>query len=378
MKSHLNLSLLIVFAICFFNCKKNDDSQTKIDSDQELTSSDQDSTKLPNPKKAIVALGKGNPWQLVDTTQWNKGYNNIDVFKFYINDIVDEAYSLQEKQDFIKVLKDKNIKIAVELGGLLSTFHDKGDQVAEFSFNKDGLFIQHLVTTVEEGGLGGYVDILEFDGPIHRILYPNKIAPSTVQNLDLAVSEFVEVIDLWREKFPNVEVNYVPSFPNWGWKGEPAYTNHSYAQQEFGFGDMHIWVSKLIQEASTKGTKINGLTLANGYDFVIGQKPSNQEHAIVGIDWLARINDLEATVRNGGWNFNLILNTQASSNDGTNYNEVYYNDILSFVDLYDSSNGKIDTYWIQAWYAFPSEWLPETQDYTMTNATKAVLEKVKN
>ncbi len=370
MKSRLSLSLLIVFIICFFNCKKNDD--------QGIIPTNKDSTKLPNPKNVIVALGKGSSWQLADTTQWNTGYNNIDIFKFYINDIINEEYSLQEKQNFIKVLKDKKIKIAVELGGLSKTFHDKGDQIAELSFNKDGQIIQHLITSVEDGGLGGYVDILEFDGPIHRALYPNKIAPSTIQNLDLAISEFVQVINLWRERFPNVEVNYVPSFPNWGWKGEPAYTHHSYAQQEYGFGDMHIWITKLIQEASTKGTKINGLTLANGYDFVIGQKKSNQEHAIVGIDWLARINDLEDTVRSDGWNFNLILNTQASSNDGTNYNEVYYNDILSFIDLYSSSGGKIDTYWVQAWYAFPSELLPETKDFTMTNAAKAVLEKVKN
>ncbi len=373
MKSFLYLALLII-AVVFFGCKKNNDDQLTIDLDQN-------DIIYPNPDNKIVALNKGAPWELADITQWATVYNNIDIYQFYIGDIADDRFTLEEKQKFIKVLKDKNIKIAIESGGLIASFHDEGNQAGELSFQKDFQDIELLLKPISEGGLGGYLDILNFDAPVRRMLYPNKTSPSPFQNLDMAANEFVDMVDLWRGVFPNIEINYVPSFPNWGWKGEVAYNNKPQAQEEYGFGDYHEIISKVIEVANSNNTKINGMTLANGYDYAIGKQKSNQAHVIKDMDWLARIRDIEQTVKNNGWNFYLSLNNTdviTEQDEETIYDEKYFTDAIAFIDLYDSSGGSADGYWVQTWAPYPTEWLPETKDYTMTNTAKAVLEKVKN
>lgn len=372
MKTYAVTFIISIFILC--GCKKDDNNVTET----ENPTGTESTVVFPNPKNIQVLLSKGGLWQMKDTLQWQTVYNNLDGIKFYINEFVDNNHlSLEDKQDFIKILKAKNIKIAVEAGGLLTQFHDEGDLVAEYSFNDEWQKIEKLITPVEAGGLGGYLDIIDFDGPIRRVLCPKKDFMSPHQNIDLAVSEFVELVGLWRAELPNLEVNYTPSFPNFGWKGEPSYLKLVNCQGQIGYADSYEILTKMDSVSKANNIVIDGLTLVNGYDYAAGLVKSNQEQAIADIDWVARIKDAHTTVKGFGWDFNLVLTTQGDSHDGKSKDEIFLDHALAFIDLYGASP-QVDGYTLQSWYGFPSELLPETKEFTATYAAKEVLEKVKN
>ena len=104
---------------------------------------------------------------------------------------------------------------------------------------------------------------------------------------------------------------------------------------------------------------------------------SNQKERIQGIDWLKRIVELEAMVKTNGWKFNLIYNSGIAGTETTGGNQMYYNHTMDYINAYKAKGGDPDGYWIQSWYHYPNNWLSESSDFTMTNLTKAVLEKVK-
>ncbi len=359
---------LLIFSLLLVASCSHTNNNTIIDEGQSVI-------EYPNPKSKTVLMCKAEPWELRDTIQWQTTYSNIDVFKFYIGGLSDTRYSLEEKQQFIKVLQDKKIKIAVELGGLLSGFHDSGSQAAELSFQSDMKKIEFLVKPISEGGLGATLDMIDMDGPLRRILFPDKQTPSPYQNIELAIGELLDVVALWKDKFPQLKVNYLVNFPNWGWKGGYAYLHKNYDGGEMGYGDFSIVLSKIITQATARGVKIDALTIDNPYDYATGQAASNQSHLIQDIDWIERIKELEVSVKNEGWDVNLIFN---SSSGGKSSNENYYNDTMSYIELYENNGGNPDGYWVQSWYPFPSVWMPETTSFTMTNLTNSVLKKVKN
>lgn len=327
--------------------------------------------EIKSQTRPRIAMCWGRPWELADTTQWNYVYHHIDVFKFYIGDILNATGSRVDSTRarlFVKHLVTKGIKIAVENGGLLDWYADKGDQAAQFSFNEDYQTLKTLIRWIKAVDPSKSIDILDLDHPLLRMLYPNDEKKS-YHTLQSAAVELFKLVKMWREAVPGIELNLLSNFPNWAWGNTPAYYELFGSQN--GYGHYQDELNAVQAESERAGLKLDGFTIDNPYDYATGKASSNQPAQIQGVDWMKRIKEVGDVARAMGLTVNMIFNT-----NGSRTAQGYSEQTLAFIDLYHAQVGTPDGYWIQSWYQMPEKWLPETENYTMTNLTMKAIQKL--
>lgn len=328
---------------------------------------------IKNKTTPRIAMCWGKPWELADTSQWNYVFNNIDVYKFYIGDILNASGSRVDSAKaklFVKYLVDKGIKICVENGGLLDWYAEKGDSAAYYSFKEDYNTLKTLIRWIKEADNSKTLDMLDMDGPIRRMLFPNN-KPVAYHNIGSAVIELFKVVKMWRDSVPGIELNLLTNFPNWAWGETLAYFKLFWDMKGYGYYDEVMFNVEI--ESKKTGLKLDAITIDNPYDYATGKAPSNQQDLIAGVDWMNRIKELSDKAKELGLKVNMIFNT----NGGRNAQD-YSEQTLAFIDLYKQKIGTPDGYWIQSWYDLPGKWLPEDENYTMTNITKRAIKKIKN
>lgn len=314
-----------------------------------------------------VAMCYGNPWVLADTTQWSEVLDGIDILKIYIGNI-DARVDPQQARTFVSALLAHDVKIAVELGGLLDWHAAKGEQSAEASFQQEFSNVRPLQQLIKSIDPARGIDMLDMDGPIRRMLFPNN-KKSDSHTLESAMRELSEVVRLWRDSIPGIEINLLTNFPNWAWEGTPAY--FAIDGHTDGYGDYGALLDTLAAESRRSGLRFDGLTVDNPYDYAIGRATSNQPALIVGVDWMQRLAGLDTRAKAMGMKVNMIFNTNGAR-DAQGYSE----QTLALIDLYQQRVGVPDGYWVQSWYQLPGPWLPETESYTMTHLTREVLRRL--
>ncbi|MBL0176946.1 MAG: T9SS type A sorting domain-containing protein [Ignavibacteria bacterium] len=323
--------------------------------------------KPPQPDTRVL-LCYGNPWELADTAKWSGVYGQLDLFKFYIDGIDPARIGTQKVKDFLAVLLKKNIRIAVEMGGLVDWRADKKDQSAEFSFLDEFAKLKPFIAAIKEIDPSRNIDMLDFDGPIRRMLYPNN-AKADHHTLSTAVAELFEVLQMYRDSIPGVEVNLLTNFPNWAWGTTPSY--FAIDGNRDGYGRYEDVLDSVQARSLATGRHFDGLTVDNPYDYATGVAQTNQPAAIAGVDWMQRLEELDAKARGMGLKVNMIFNS-----NGGRTAKGYSDQTLAFIDLYHSRVAKPDGYWIQSWYQLPGAWLPEGTPYTMTNITLEAMKKL--
>jgi hypothetical protein len=311
----------------------------------------------------------GNPWQLADTAQWQATYESLDIFKFYIGDInssVDTALA----SSLISALLENDIKIAVELGGLLDWYAANPDSSSEYSFQNDYNKLTFIMNMIKQIDSTKNIDIIEMDGPIRRMLYPSS--PNTTNhNIQTAVRELVEVLSLWKDSIPGLKINLLTNFPNWAWGNTPAYMNMASGSNGYGHYDSILW--EINTQLIPANVNFDGITIDNPYPYAMGLITSNQPSVIQNVDWFQRIRELTDEAHGFGWDVNMIFNTT----NGAQTAQAYSEQTLEYISLFHDSVGICpEGYWIQSWYALPGDWLPETTPYTMTNLTLQVFDSV--
>jgi type IX secretion system substrate protein/glycosyl hydrolase family 26 len=207
------------------------------------------------------------------------------------------------------------------------------------------------------------------DGPIRRMLFPQNVEQN-YHTIKSAVDELFEVVQMWRDSIPGIEINLLTNFPNWAWGSTPAYVKK--AGKSTGYGQYMDVMAAVRRKSAETGLSLSAVTIDNPYNYAIGAANTNQPTVIQGVDWMQRIDELADTVRSMGLKVNMIFNTN-SGGDAQGYSE----QSLALIDLYHDKVGKPDGYWIQSWYQLPGEWLPETTPYTMTNLTKEAITKIR-
>jgi hypothetical protein len=327
--------------------------------------------EVNNVSKPRVAMCWGKPWELADTAKWNFVYNNIDVFKFYIGNIDLAALPRLNRdtvKQFVSAFIKKDIKIAIELGGLLDWHASKGNMAGESSFQQDWANLQEFIKLIKEIDPSRNIDILDMDGPIRRMLFPNN-KKENYHTIESAVDELFEVVKWWRDSIPTIEINLLTNFPNWAWGNTPAYFKID--GEVNGYGYYKDVMEAIIQKSYETGLKIDALTIDNPYDYATGIAKTNQPDEIEGVDWMKRIAELTEQVKAMGLKVNMIFNT-----NGGRTAQGYAEQTLELIDLYHQEVGNPDGYWIQSWYQLPDKWLPETEDFTMTNITLEAINKL--
>lgn len=325
-------------------------------------------TEIKNTEKSEerVLMCWGNPWSLADTTQWPNVYRNLDIQKIYIGDISER--DKEQMRLFVRALLSRDIKIAIELGGLLDWHASKGDQAAAASFQQDYNNVKPLIDMIKEIDASRGIDMLDMDGPIRRMLFPNNVK-SNYHTIASAVEELFKVVQWWRDSIPGIELNLLTNFPNWAWGDTPSYFRIS--GERDGYGQYMDVLDAVEAKSIETGLHFDALTIDNPYDYAIGRAQSNHPDVIAGVDWMQRIVELDARAREMGLKVNMIFNTNSGRNA-----QLYSEQTLDFIDYYHQRVRRPDGYWIQSWYQLPDTWLPETAAYSMTNLTLEAMKKL--
>jgi len=305
-----------------------------------------------------------NPWELCDTDQWPTVLKEIDIVKIYIGDI-NPRVNQEQARCFIKALLDNDIKIAIEHGGLLDWHADKRDKAAETSFSQDSITLQLLIDMIKDIDPARNIDILDMDGPLRRMLFPND-KKENFHTLSSAMDELYKVIRLWKDFIPDVKINLLTNFPNWSWDNTPAY--FAIDGESGGYGQYREVMNQLRSRNRDLYYRIDGITIDNPYNYALGIAGTNQPDIIKDVDWMKRILELEANAKLLRLDVNMIFNTDGARNDS-----MYYAQTLAFIQRYREEGGRPNGYWIQSWYYVPTQWLPEDTLYTMTHLVKSAL-----
>ncbi|MBN1446614.1 MAG: T9SS type A sorting domain-containing protein [Bacteroidetes bacterium] len=314
-----------------------------------------------------VAMCWGGPWALADTAAWPEVLGRLDILKIYIGDI-NERVDPETARTLLTALHSHDVKIAIELGGLLDWHADEGERSAETSFQQEWASVQPLIRFIRQIDSSRSIDMLDMDGPIRRMLLPNNV-PATHHTLESAVDELSQVVQLWRDSIPGIEINLLTNFPNWAWGNTPAY--FAIAGNANGYGRYEDVLDAIEQEGRESGLFFDALTVDNPYDYATGIAQTNHPSVIAGVDWMQRLAELDARAAGMGWKVNMIFNT-----NGARTAEQYSRQTLQLIDLYHDRVGRPDGYWIQSWYQLPDAWLPETGAYTMTHITREAMRSI--
>jgi hypothetical protein len=316
------------------------------------------SPKIHLGEKNEVWMGGGfDPWPLGTSNQWELVKHNLGALAFFIGTV--NTASQTDVTNLVNMLKQYGIKISIECGGLVDWRASYGSQSGEASFYQEYPKITKILNA------GGTIDYLDMDGPIRRMLYPFGVEEG-YHTVDSACDELVDCMQLWRQYIPNIKFCVLTNFPNWGWKGEPAYNNLGFSPGSMGWGDYYEVIQKIIQKTNAAGIPINSVTVDNPYDYAIGEHSSNQLGIIAGVDWMGRIYDLEKYAESQNLEFNLIFNSERGGNTS---NQLFYEESLDFITQYHAIGGTPARYIMESWYTYPDAVLPEDTDYTMTNLT---------
>jgi len=352
-------------------------------------------------KKPGVWMTHMSPQALAEEgAQWDFVRTHVDVVEFYINTVA--FYIPAEKlRDLVPILKKNSIKIAIECGyfdfennskdftapnpkGITdvprTTFDDSvGEETARVEIAK----IENLLAA------GGEPDYVNMDGPVRRMLHPaadfGRADLRGFDSIDRCVDEMIDYMRVWRARFPKVQFFALTNFPNWGWKGEPAYTGAP--PDGMLWGDYYEVVRKIIGKTKAARIPVLGVTADNPYEYFTGThvhkpwinyqdepKASAAADDQTKVDWAGRLLGLERYVESQGLRFNLIVNSEGG---GLASAEAFSDGTLKFLDEYRKAGGSPAGYIIQSWYKCPEKVVPETERHTMTWLVKTVIERVK-
>ena len=234
--------------------------------------------------------------------------------------------------------------------------------------------------------LGRAPDYLVLDGPVRRLLYPGadrgrgeyRGPQEGLASVEAAAAEVAAYMRAWREAYPGVQFIVLTNFPNWGWKGRPAYW--ASGPGDMYWGDYHEVLSALLDRLETEGLRPAGVRADNPYEYTLGEMPVPLPHYPEpsrqpgDTDWLARLLDLEAFVKSRGYPFDVIFNSKKGGHES---DEAFSRRTLAFIDLYGGHGGRAHRYVIQTWYEHPSEVGPETTPYTLTHLIREVFARVR-
>ncbi|MFC1736443.1 hypothetical protein ACFL1X_10005 [Candidatus Hydrogenedentota bacterium] len=332
----------------------------KVDSETTRTSREPEVWMCFKNKQELVEEG----------AQWDFVKGHLDGLKLYSaakNELSDETMS-----KLMALLKENDIQLSLETGGTYGFY----------PVNKDNgrVSAERVIGVIDKfAANGGRVDFIDLDGPISRLLatgrnrhrFKKEWNYGGFETIEECIDQLIQALLILQERYPGIGFFALTNFGNWGYKGCPSY--HGRWENRQDWGDYYQVISHLIPKARDAGVNLCGVTVDHPYEKTIGTLKSVTFRHPEWIDWLARIRDLEDYVRGQGLQFNLIVHN--AGNDSSN--QEYYEDMLSYLDLYREAGGAPDRYIIQSWKPWPDKNLPETEPYTSTYAVKAAILKIK-
>jgi hypothetical protein len=333
-------------------------------------------SRPPVSRKVQLWYGAENTWAIdrdecfsafAKTDQWRGVLRSAEALDLH-NNVIGKATREQLTQ-LKRVLTSYRLKLVAEVGGLNPWLENAGDQFGEASAAEEMSWSKLWLTPEKEGGLGGRYDVLLLDDPLWRGLYPQDKQEG--RSIDYVANELADAIQVWRKRFPKLQIVLSCNFPNWGWKGEPAYFNFPNLHGAMGRGDYFPIVQRALQVLERRGTKPYALFIDNPYDFVEQLSESNQRERLGKIDLMARMLDFEKTTREFGLKFGFYLNTNAGDLEGPLYSweerdQIYWTHVSNYIEAYRAAGGRADIWSTYSWMKTPTRMIPETTPHTQS------------
>jgi hypothetical protein len=266
----------------------------------------------------------------------------------------------------VTLVRKNKLKIIVEVGGTLN--HDWQDEAGEKSAQVE------LAKLKRWYDAGGKVDYLDIDGPVWRLMgHPGwgKDPTKKFVSYDRCAKELMDYLSAVKKAYPDIQFFLLTNFPNWGYKKGVSY--HANGPQRQSRGDYHEVVTSVMKALKRSRISLAGATVDNPYGYFMGKKKSATLKDPTTVDWIARIRSYEDFCRSNGWEFNLIVNSEAG---GKESDKRFYEDTLDMVARYQQAGGRPTRYFIQSWYEHPHKIVPATEPYSMTALTKAVIRQL--
>lgn len=295
--------------------------------------------------------------------EWPFVRRHLTGLKLYVDQINQAAP--EQLAAIVRLVKEHHYQVAVELGGCLD-FAPMDDTAGEWS-------ARHELAKLDKfHAAGGHVDFLDVDGPIRRLLHPeNRRDGQRFDSIEKAADELVDALRLHRQAHPHTRFWLLTNFPNWEYRGEVSY--HARGPRRQDYGDYDEVVRVVLRQLEAAGIPLAGVTVDNPYDYLTGEHRSVNLPEPKSVNWLQRVRAYEDFAREQGLEFNLIVNSERG---GQESDERYGRETLAMVDLYRQAGGRPTRWFVQSWYPYPKQIVPETAPHSMTALVKAVIERV--
>ncbi|MCL2159232.1 MAG: hypothetical protein FWH48_07485 [Oscillospiraceae bacterium] len=295
--------------------------------------------------------------------QWETARASVTGWKHHIHRVDHPQFRIDDETfaKIIKIMKDSDIKFLVESKSTYS-----GSDIinaGKYDADRDIGFLQRVYD------YGSEVYALEYDGAFFDYTELGLSKEQANENL-------IAYFDAIHEKFPDIKLYFLFNFPNWGWKGNPAYRTEN--GDAMYMGDAYEVYNLVVPAFRAAGIPLAGFVVDNPYEYAVGREyppAENRSGADVrNIDWVGRILELEAMVRSDGMEFIVIFNSQQG---GGEHSGTFARNTVRYIDMYLDRGGRPDGYELQSWYPNPEQWLPEDDDKTMSGTVKAAAELLK-
>jgi len=323
----------------------------------------QDEREAPAIPEVWLCAGDRVAELLGDDADWAFVREHLSGLKLYV-DQIDQAPP-EQLAALVKLVADQGYRVAVELGCCLD-FGPMDDTNGEWSAQLE------LAKIDKWYAAGGKVDFLDLDGPVRRLMFPERPDGKRFDSMEAAADEVVDSVRTFHQAHPEMRFWHLTNFPNWGYQGDVSYHARGPARQDYGeYDDAHRLVHEELKAA---GIPLAGVTIDNPYDYLIGEHFSVSIPDPKTVDWLGRVRAYEDRCRDEGLEVNLIVNSERG---GMESDERFCRETLQMVETYLAAGGRPTRWFVQTWYPFPKRMVPESDPSTMAGLVKAVIERVR-
>jgi hypothetical protein len=302
----------------------------------------------PN-NKGWAALKKNSP------EEWDVVLDNIEGFGIFGANIKNK--NQQEVTDALSILRERNIRIAVEVGGL-RPFACTGEDMAK----REMEIFDKLYGA-------GYSDfVVRIDAPFTFTSVNAFHENDCKHSWEKTAEEMVDYIDVVGSKYPEAEFYWNEPTGMFSF-GEIRSNNENRK-----VGDLKQIIPIVFREADNRGVNLKGFIADNSLRPVINHPDDG--------GWL-RLVEIQRAVNRAGKDFSILLNYAGDrcpgcTNGGFATDEEFYLATLGYYDCFLAKGGKLDLVYPESWWKHPQETLPEEQQYTFANLMLAFIERINN
>lgn len=264
----------------------------------------------------------------------------LDVFKFYIGNLYDDSFPLNEA---VKTLNQSKIAIAIEAGGL-----------RDWDCSGRNLALEEMQAFRRIKEAGGTVEYIALDSPFAHTL-KNGMPNACNFTLEEASYQLAAYIRTVRSYFPDVKIGIIEPVP---WYTVQEFQNNN----DVNYGDLIELLDTSLTILDKRGQEITFFHADSPYEYNL--------YLSRGQGW-SKMRKLQEIAQSRGLRFGLIFNSERGG--GISDQRFFEETLLSWQNHVNT--GQIpDDIILQSWYWYPREWLPMDKPYTYTNLLLTILQ----